>query len=72
MKMASKSSTNTSAMDSRKELSELIKRKAEISVKYCLFTFANKSFTNFIKLFSINRLILKVLKDKSLHSKDHT
>lgn len=39
MKMASKSTTNTSAMDSRKELSELIKRKAEISVNKSLFTF---------------------------------
>lgn len=37
--MASKTSTNTSAMDSRKELSELIKRKAEISVSRSLFTF---------------------------------
>lgn len=37
--MASKTSTNTSAMDSRKELSELIKRKAEISVSRGLFTF---------------------------------
>lgn len=31
--MSTKATQNTSAMDCRKELSELIKRKAEISVK---------------------------------------
>lgn len=39
MKMTSKSTTNSSAMDCRKELSELIKRKAEISVKLIIFGF---------------------------------
>lgn len=76
MKMTSKSSTNTSAMDSRKELSELIKRKAEISVKYCLFTFFQKIFDIFLAfsiafklLFIIYRLISKVWKGKYSLSK---
>lgn len=45
MKMTAKSTTNSSVMDSRKELSELIKRKAEISVEFV------KKFPNWKKGF---------------------
>lgn len=45
--MTSKAATNTSAVDSRKELSELIKRKAEISV--------NQFFISFVYIFGIFR-----------------
>lgn len=63
--MASKTSTNTSAMDSRKELSELIKRKAEISVSRSLFTF----FFGFYVTFC--RPISRVSKGRFSPLKDH-
>jgi hypothetical protein len=65
--MTSKAATNTSAVDSRKELSELIKRKAELSVNEILFGL----FTFFgIKFLFVVRPNWNLSRDKSLPSKD--